>query len=149
MMPDIITEEGRTTRTERRTVKKTRLNLLAILGASVFAAVHCNNPETSHQIEAPSKKYPLLFQSVGAHDNCVKDENLSGCKFPYDGPIAGFKCLTTEKQPRIYVTEVNQERLRLWYETKLRRDISQEKFEEYCSSTLENYVWFRGTKTRY
>ncbi len=144
MMPEIIPE--------RRTVNRTRLNLSAILTASVFAAVSCNPPETDHEnyeISAPSTKYQFLFQSVEAHHNCVQDEHLSECKFPYYSPIAGFKCLTKEKQPRIYVTEANKTGLRLWYETKLCRDISEEKFQEYCSSTLENYIWFMGTNTRY
>ena len=145
MMPEIIPER----RTAKGTAKRKKLTLSALLGTSIFAAINCTTPETYHQMPAPSKNYQFLFQSVEAHHNCVKDENLSGCKFPYDGPIAGFKCLAPEGQQRIYFTEINREESRLWYETRLRRDISQEKFEEYCSSTLENYVWFRGTKTRY
>ena len=135
--------------------RRARANISVIIGASVFAAASCNPPETDHHISTPSKKYQLLFQSVEAHQNCVKDEHLSECKFPYASPIAGFKCLTKEKQPRIYFTEVNQftevnkNGLRLWYETKLRQDISEEKFEEYCRSTFENYIWFMGTDTRY
>ena len=93
--------------------------------------------------EKPSP-YPVpLFQAPPqkAHPSCAAEAVYCNFYSDYE-PLFVFKCHNSQHQPRIYALETTPYKEKRWYETKLRQDINNQTFSEYCKSTFDNYKWF-------
>ncbi len=113
----------------------TKISLIVIGSGIAFQLCAGLLPEASYITP------PYRVSSAEAHQNCAKE--VVRCDyFSFYGTVSGFKCLTDKDQQRIYFTEMSGRNLKRWYETKPKKEVSDEKFAEYCKSTFENYEQF-------
>jgi len=115
-------------------------------GLIINHCIHQNNYQQQRIPEetAPQQyAVPLFFvPSEEVHSACATE--TVQCNYYSDyGPVFVFKCRTAENKLRIYVSEISRYEQKLWYETKLRQDINNYTFSEYCKSTFDHYKWFR------
>lgn len=107
-------------------------------------------PQKEYEELSPHKYAVPLFSvpAEEAHPNCASE--TIRCNYYSDyGLVVVFKCHNSQNQPRIYTSELNSDKKKPWYKRKLRRDINNDTFSEYCKSTFDNYKWFmEETKLR-
>lgn len=112
-----------------------------ILGISTFLILSCN----AEPVPLPENYAVPLYSATPEETNHHCAEEIVRCDYRFSNhQVSGFKCRTGDGQLRLYLTEMNQAGLRLWYKDKPRKDVNSHQFAEYCSSTFGNYAWFMG-----
>ena len=112
-----------------------------IIGLAFLTVSSCAPAESS---ESPPHQYavPLFFTpSEEVHPQC-RSETVQCNYYSEYGPVFAFKCLISQERPRIYISEKRFGE-KLWYETRLKQNINNQTFSEYCKSTFDNYAQFR------
>ncbi|SRR3989344_1771489 len=115
----------------------------------VLLASSCTAQPTNLPVQETTTFYQTSAEE--AHRNCIAEAATCSYDLRFnEGMVSAYKCqtkngnaiYTKETVPNLNIdsTSLTKE---LWYETKLRRDISEETFRDICKTSFEAYKWFR------